>query len=271
MLGEVELVEVLVHGVAQVVLDVEGHPATSVAAQVGGAEGHDAEADEQCQPRGERRTVMEDDVVDDLALDEGYHGLGGRCPRARRRGRSRGCGCGPGGRATGAVPSRAGAPETRPKPGRPSGSRLVPCRSPLGEVAVDRFSDRDESLHRRSRVPGGPHQLRKARGHRGLGTGEHHAPLVGQAEADRPLVAGHVVVGQKTLRDECSDSGTHRGFAESEALSEPGRPLVAGGDEGEEAVVGQTEFRRGLVEHPRESCGSQQRRLGARRLGALVR
>ncbi len=77
MLGEVELVEVLVHRVSQVVLDVQRDPAPSVAPEVCGCEGHHAEADEQRQPRGQWRAVVQDDVVDDLTLDQRHDGLSG--------------------------------------------------------------------------------------------------------------------------------------------------------------------------------------------------
>ena len=49
--------QVVVHGVAQVVLHVEGHPAAAVAAQVGEAEGGGGQADQQHQPRPQRRGV----------------------------------------------------------------------------------------------------------------------------------------------------------------------------------------------------------------------
>ena len=77
MLGEIELVEVLVHRVAQVVLDVQRDPAPSVAAEICGCEGHNAETDEQRQPRSQWRAVVQDDVVDDLTLDQRHDGLSG--------------------------------------------------------------------------------------------------------------------------------------------------------------------------------------------------
>ena len=64
------------HGVAQVVLDIEGNTATAVAAEVGAHEGHDTEAQQHDQPRSERRGVPHDDVVDDLALNKGHYDLG---------------------------------------------------------------------------------------------------------------------------------------------------------------------------------------------------
>ena len=77
VIGEVEGVKVLVHLVAQVVLHVERDAAAPVAPEVRGDERQDAEADEQRQPRGQRRAVVQDDVVDDLALDQRHQGLGG--------------------------------------------------------------------------------------------------------------------------------------------------------------------------------------------------
>ena len=89
-------------------------------------------------------------------------------------------------------------------------------------------------------------------------------------EADRPLIAGDVLAAQQALCDERADSSTDGGLAEREAFRQPGRPLVAAGDEGQEAVVGKAELLCGLVEHPREPCGSQHRHLGARRRSGLA-
>ena len=54
MLGKIELVQVLVHRVAQVVLDVQRDPAPAVAPEISGPKGHRAETDEQRQPWSER-------------------------------------------------------------------------------------------------------------------------------------------------------------------------------------------------------------------------
>ena len=48
---EVHGLEMIVHGVAQVVLDRQGHPAAPVAADVGEAEAGQGQADQQHQPR----------------------------------------------------------------------------------------------------------------------------------------------------------------------------------------------------------------------------
>ena len=74
--GEVERLQVLLHGIAQVVLNVEGDTAAPVSAEVGTDEGHDSEAKQRHQPRRERRGVPQDHVVDDLALDQGHDHLG---------------------------------------------------------------------------------------------------------------------------------------------------------------------------------------------------
>ena len=62
--------QVVVHVVAQVVLDLERDPTTAVAADVGEAEAGRGEPDEQEQPRPQRRGAAEDDAVDDLARDQ---------------------------------------------------------------------------------------------------------------------------------------------------------------------------------------------------------
>ena len=67
--------EVVVHGVAQVVLHLEGHPAAAVAAEVGEAEGGAGQAEEQHQPGPQGRVVGQDDPVDDLPLDQRDDGL----------------------------------------------------------------------------------------------------------------------------------------------------------------------------------------------------
>ncbi len=53
--GEVEPLQVVLHGVAQVVLDVESHAATPVTAEVGTDEGHYAQAQQCREPGRERR------------------------------------------------------------------------------------------------------------------------------------------------------------------------------------------------------------------------
>ena len=58
------------HVVAQVVLHGQGDPATPVAADVGEAEAGQGQADQEHQPRPQRRGVVEDDAVDDLAFDQ---------------------------------------------------------------------------------------------------------------------------------------------------------------------------------------------------------
>ena len=68
--------QVVVHGVAQVVLDLEGDPAAAVAAQVGEAEGGRREHDAAATSQGHSGEVcVEDDAVDDLPLDQRHDGL----------------------------------------------------------------------------------------------------------------------------------------------------------------------------------------------------
>jgi hypothetical protein len=66
---------VVVHGVAQVVLDLECDLPAAVAAYVREAEARRCQADQQRKPRPERRGVLEDDAVDDLPRDQRHRGL----------------------------------------------------------------------------------------------------------------------------------------------------------------------------------------------------
>jgi hypothetical protein len=68
--GEVEADQVVVDGVAQVVLDIEADPAPPVAAHVGTGQRADGEHDQHAEPGREGRVVRQDHVVDDLALDD---------------------------------------------------------------------------------------------------------------------------------------------------------------------------------------------------------
>ena len=73
--GEVEALQPLEDGVAQVVLHVERDPAADEAAHVGGGEPERRASDEQDgQPRPERPVVVHDHVVDDELLDERRQG-----------------------------------------------------------------------------------------------------------------------------------------------------------------------------------------------------
>lgn len=138
-----------------------------------------------------------------------------------------------------------------------------PLLASLGEITLDRFAERDEGPHRLGGVVGTSHQLGETSSHRGLGPGEDLASFGGELEADSPLIAGDVLAAQQALRDERADSSTDGRLSEREAFREPGGPLVATGDERQEAVVGEAELLSGLVEYPREPCGSQHRHLGA--------
>jgi hypothetical protein len=75
--GEVHGLEMVVHGVAQVVLDGQCHPSAAVAPDIGKPEGGYGEADENGQPGPQGRGVGDDDVVDDLALYQRHQGLTG--------------------------------------------------------------------------------------------------------------------------------------------------------------------------------------------------
>src|SRR3954471_7785625 len=69
--GEVKTLQPLVDRGAQVVLDVEGDPATEESPEVGGGEADQSGHDENDEPGCQRAVVMEDDVVDDDLLDRG--------------------------------------------------------------------------------------------------------------------------------------------------------------------------------------------------------
>ena len=71
---EVHQLEVVVHGVAQVELDAQRHPAPPVPAQIGEAEAGRCQDDEEGQPRPQGRGVAQDHAVDDLALYQGDDG-----------------------------------------------------------------------------------------------------------------------------------------------------------------------------------------------------
>ncbi len=73
--GEVEPLELVVDGVAQVELHVEADAPADVAPDVGGAEAGQGDHDQQREPRPQRLAVIEDDVVDDLPFD-GRHRRG---------------------------------------------------------------------------------------------------------------------------------------------------------------------------------------------------
>jgi hypothetical protein len=67
---EVECLEVVVHVIAQVVLDLERNPAATVATHVGEREACGGERDQQEEPWPERRRPGENDAVDDLTGDQ---------------------------------------------------------------------------------------------------------------------------------------------------------------------------------------------------------
>jgi hypothetical protein len=75
-LGGVHRLQMVVHGVAEVVLDLQGDPPAEVAPHVGAAEGDGRQRDEQDEPRPQRRGVLEDHAVDDLAFDQRDDRLG---------------------------------------------------------------------------------------------------------------------------------------------------------------------------------------------------
>ncbi len=75
--GEVHVLEVRLHLVAEVVLDAERDLAAAVAAQVGGEEGARADDHERDQPGQERFGAFDDHPVDDLALEQRRAGLAG--------------------------------------------------------------------------------------------------------------------------------------------------------------------------------------------------
>ena len=92
--GEVHRLQVVVHVVAQVVLDRQRDPAAAVAAQVGEAEGRRAASTTAAISQGQSADGLgDDDVVDDLALDQRHEAWQAlpRTPR-RRRARRRGGG-----------------------------------------------------------------------------------------------------------------------------------------------------------------------------------
>ena len=68
--GEVHPLEVGLHLVAQVVLDLQRDPAAAVAAQVGGEEGARGDHDQGDQPGQQRFAPFDDHAVDDLALEQ---------------------------------------------------------------------------------------------------------------------------------------------------------------------------------------------------------
>ena len=109
------------------------------------------------------------------------------------------------------------------------------------------------------------HKPLEAGGHCGLGAGEHGASLARELEADRPLVVGDLVACQQALCDQRRDCSTDGGLAEREPLRQPGRPLVATGDESEEAVVGETELPSGPVENTCEPSDPEYGQFGARK------
>ena len=84
---EVQRLQVVVHVVAQVVLHLEGDPAAAVAADVGEAEAGRGERHQQQQPRPQRRRVVEDDLVHDLAGDERDDRLAGAAEDGASRAR----------------------------------------------------------------------------------------------------------------------------------------------------------------------------------------
>ncbi len=66
----------LMHGIAQVELNIEGNAAAAVPTEVGTDERHDPKGEQNDDPWRERRGVTQDHVVDDLALDERDDHLG---------------------------------------------------------------------------------------------------------------------------------------------------------------------------------------------------
>ena len=73
---EVEGLQMLMHGIAQVELNIEGNAAAAVPTEVGTDERHDPKGEQNDDPWRERRGVTQDHVVDDLALDERDDHLG---------------------------------------------------------------------------------------------------------------------------------------------------------------------------------------------------
>lgn len=69
------------HGVAQVVLDLERNPTAVVATDVGKPECGHGDGQEQAKPGPQPRGALENDPVDDLSLDEGDQRLAGTAER----------------------------------------------------------------------------------------------------------------------------------------------------------------------------------------------
>ena len=59
----------LLHGVAQVVLNLERDAATAVATEIGADEGHNPQAQQHAQPGHEWRRARQDHLVDYLTLN----------------------------------------------------------------------------------------------------------------------------------------------------------------------------------------------------------
>ena len=84
--GEVEMLQLVEDGVAQVELDVQADPTAPVAADVGGGERSHRGGRQDEQPRPQRGTVGLDDVVDNFPFD----GRNGRGDPAAHQGRPEG-------------------------------------------------------------------------------------------------------------------------------------------------------------------------------------
>ena len=189
---EVQRLQVVVHGVAQVVLHVEGDPAAPVAADVG-------EAERWPPARPTRRTshghsgerVVDDDLVDDLALDEGDDGLAGAAEHRGAEGEDHVAAVAQHVAPEAADPARlagvwvvaTGAPDStgRPRawPGPALGHRTSSMAAP---------SQTSDSINR-SPVGGPAAQVVDPADHLGLDPLEQGLALRGQAQGGHPLVA----------------------------------------------------------------------------------
>ena len=73
-------------------------------------------------------------------------------------------------------------------------------------------------------------------------------PAAGHREPERAAVAGDRLAGEQLALDEPVDGGGHGGLGERETFGDERRPLGAGRDEGEHAVLGEGEVAGGLLE-----------------------
>ncbi len=256
---EVEALQVALHGVSEVVLDVERHAATPIAPEVGPDEGHDAESEKRHDPGRERRGVAHDYVVDDLALDERDDDLGNA---AHDR-------TGEGDDEIALVDEQVTAETPHPTAGTPA--RVVD--GPTGSLVCHPLARWPPAHRRRSAaawsiaVPSATSAPITSSRRPVRAASASRLDVIARSAASNSSAPASVRLNwtarwspatperSSSPRAKRVDRGAHRGLAKGKANGDSAGPLVAGGDRGQHPVMGEAQSARGSFHHlrgPRE-------------------